>query len=44
MTSMSGHRLFQDDLPSVSISRLRAYGVVTSETRLVEIVFGESDE
>jgi hypothetical protein len=44
MTSMSGHRLFQDDLDSVSISRLRAYGVVTSETRLVEIVFGESDD
>ena len=26
--SMSWHRLFQDDLPSVSISRLRAAGVV----------------
>ena len=37
MTSMSGHRLFQDDLASVSISRLRAYGVVTSETKSVEM-------
>ena len=40
-TSMSGHRLFQDDLPSVSISRLRASGIVTSDTKSVEIVFGE---
>jgi hypothetical protein len=41
---MSGHRLFQDDLASVSISRLRASGVVTSDTESVEIVFGEGDE
>jgi hypothetical protein len=44
MTSMSGHRLFQDDLPSVSISPLRASGVVTSETRLLDIVFGEGND
>ena len=44
MTSMSGHRLFQDDLPSVSISRLRASGVVTSDTKSVDIAFGEGDD
>jgi hypothetical protein len=38
---MSGHRLFQDDLASVSISRMRASGVVTSDTKSVEIVFGK---
>jgi hypothetical protein len=35
------HRLFQDDLASVSISRLRARGVVTSDAKSVDIVFGE---
>jgi hypothetical protein len=44
MVSMSGHRLFQDDLASISISRLRASGVVTSHTKSVDIVFGEGDE
>jgi hypothetical protein len=44
MISMSGHRLFQDDLASVSISRLRASGVVTGDTKSVEIVFGEGDD
>jgi hypothetical protein len=44
VVSMTGHRLFQDDLASVSISRLRASGVVTSDTKSVEIVFGEGDE
>ena len=43
MVSMSGHRLFQDDLPSVSISRLRASGVVTGDTMSVHIVFGEGN-
>jgi hypothetical protein len=38
------HRLFQDDLASVSISRLRAFGVVTSDTKSVDIVFGEADD
>jgi hypothetical protein len=38
---MLGHRLFQDDLPSVSISRLRASGVMTSDTKSVDIVFGD---
>src|SRR5271166_494773 len=38
---MSGHRLFQDDLPtSPTISRLRASGVVTAETRSVIVTFG----
>jgi hypothetical protein len=41
---MSGHRLFQDDLASVSISRLRASGVVTFDTKSVEIVFGEGED
>jgi hypothetical protein len=40
---MSRHRLFQDDLASVSIS-LRASGVVASDTKSVEIVFGEGDD
>ena len=44
MGSMSGHRLFQDDLASVSISRLRASGVVTFDTKSVEIVFGEGED
>jgi hypothetical protein len=35
------HRLFQDDLPSVSASRLRASGIVTSEMKSVVVVFGE---
>jgi hypothetical protein len=38
------HRLFQDDLASVSISRLRASGFVTSDTKSVDIIFGEGDE
>jgi hypothetical protein len=38
------HRLFQDDLASVSISRLRASGVVTGDTKSVDIVFGEGDD
>jgi hypothetical protein len=38
------HRLFQDDLPSVGISRLRASGVVTSNTKSVEVVFGEGND
>jgi hypothetical protein len=38
------HRLFQDDLASVSISRLRASGVVTSATASVEIVFGDGND
>jgi hypothetical protein len=38
------HSLFQDDLASVSISRLRASGVVTSDMRSVNIVFGEGDD
>ena len=38
------HRLFQDDLPSISISRLRASGVVTSDTKSVDIVFGEGND
>ena len=38
------HRLFQDDLASVSVSRLRASGVVTSDTKSVHIVFGKGDE
>jgi hypothetical protein len=40
---MSGHRLFQDDLPSVTISPLRAAGVVTSGTAWVVVTFGEGD-
>ena len=44
MASMTGHRLFQDDLPSVSVSRLRASGVVTKGTKSVHIVFGEGDD
>jgi hypothetical protein len=42
--SMPGHRLFQDDLASVSISRMRASGVVTSDTKSVELVFGKGDD
>ena len=44
MTSMPGHRLFQDDLPSVRLSRLRASGLVTSDMKTVVIVFGEGDD
>ena len=44
MTSMSGHRLFQDDLPSVSASRLRASGVVTSDMKSVVVAFGDGDD
>jgi hypothetical protein len=44
VVSMSRHRLFQDDLASVSISRLRASGVVTRDTKSVEIVFGKGDD
>jgi hypothetical protein len=44
MVSMSGHRLFQDDLASVSVSRLRASGVVTSDTKSVHIVFGAGND
>jgi hypothetical protein len=41
---MSGHRLFQDDLPaSPTISRLRASGVVIAETRSVVVTFGEGE-
>jgi hypothetical protein len=41
---MSGHRLFQDDLPtSPTISRLRASGVVTAETRSVVVTLGEGE-
>jgi hypothetical protein len=41
---MPGHRLFQDDLPpSPTISRLRASGVVTAETRSVVVTFGEGE-
>ena len=43
MTSMSGHRLFQDDLPAVSASRMRASGVVTSDMGSVVVLFGEGD-
>ena len=38
------HSLFQDDLASVSILRLRAAGVVTRNTKSVDIVFGEGDD
>ena len=37
------HRLFQDDLASVSISRMRALGTVTPGTEWVDIAFGEGD-
>jgi hypothetical protein len=37
-------RLFQDELASLSISRPRATSVVTSDTKSVEIVFGEGDD
>jgi hypothetical protein len=40
---MAGHRLFQDNLPSVSISPLRTAGVVTSSTAWVVVTFGEGD-
>jgi hypothetical protein len=34
----------QDDLASASILRLRAAGVVTRNTKSVDIVFGEADD
>jgi hypothetical protein len=37
------HRLFQDDLPSVSISPMRASGVVTPDMEWVVVAFGEGD-
>jgi hypothetical protein len=38
------HRLFQDDLPTTpTISRLRASGVVTAETRSVIVAIGEGE-
>ena len=40
---MTGHRLFQDDLLSVSISPMRASGVVTLDTECVVVAFGEGD-
>jgi hypothetical protein len=40
---MSGHRLFQDDLPSVSISPMRASGIVTPDVEWVVVAFGEGD-
>lgn len=36
--------IFQDDLPAVSISRLRAAGVVTPDMARVEIAFGKGDD
>jgi hypothetical protein len=45
MTSMSWHRLFQDDLPTTpSISRLRASGVVTGDAKSVVLTFGEGED
>jgi hypothetical protein len=41
---MSGHRLFQDDLPSVSISPMRASGVVTADMEWVVVAFGEGED
>jgi hypothetical protein len=38
------HRLFQDDLAFVSISRLRTSGVVTSATTSVHVAFGEGGD
>ena len=38
------HRLFQDDLPSVSISPLRAAGRVTTDMEWIDIAFGEDDD
>ena len=38
---MARHRLFQDDLPSVSISPMRSSGLVTLDTEWVVIAFGE---
>jgi hypothetical protein len=34
-------RVFQDDLPSISISRFRATGVITPETTEVVVKFGD---
>jgi hypothetical protein len=44
VVSTTGHRLFQDDLASVRISRLRASGVLTSDTKSAGIVFGEGND
>jgi hypothetical protein len=41
---MSGHRLFQDDLPSVRISPMRAAGVVTPDMEWVVVAFGEGSD
>jgi hypothetical protein len=38
------HRLFQDDLPAVSVSKLRATGVVVPGLERVEIAFGQGDD
>jgi hypothetical protein len=37
------HRLFQEDLPSVSISPLRAAGIVTPDMEWAVIAFGDGD-
>jgi hypothetical protein len=37
-------RVFQDDLPSISISRFRATGVVTPETTEVVVKFGAVEQ
>lgn len=37
-------RVFQDDLPSVSISRLRALGVITSETTEFLVQLGDVEQ
>jgi hypothetical protein len=37
-------RLFQDDLPSVSISPLRAAGRVTTDMECIDIAFGAGDD
>jgi hypothetical protein len=36
-------RQYQDDLPAVSVSKLRALGVVAADARSVFAVFGEGD-
>jgi hypothetical protein len=37
-------RLFQDDLPSVSISAMRSAGLVTLDMEWIDIAFGEGDD
>jgi hypothetical protein len=37
-------RVFQDDLPSISISRFRATGVITPETTQVVVKFGDVEQ